>query len=354
MIVARFASSIAAVLLVAACASADQPPVEPAGPVPVAAKPPPTVPAPAASPPAESTAPPPGTLPDGSLPTLAGAAPDAGLAVAAGGVVDWLPAVGRVRDDARTSAPWIASFTGEASARWSLAPALEVQGIVIDGTVELVDEAEAAVASSGSPASRPPPRTLGRWSAFRAPGGAVTLRAQGGAAARVVLFAATRDGSPVGAILRDPEAGPAPRKLPAGKGKGRPMPLEVVDLHDRAALRWGAGKLEARIAWDGKEPAAALDVIVFAPDAAVGEHAHPGAWECLLPLRVAGEVIVDGKPQRVIAGVPTCIPPDVKHAWKPAGTEPLIAIQVYAPAGAEQRFRDLAAKAGPAPVAPAR
>ena len=158
----------------------------------------------------------------------------------------------------------------------------------------------------------------------------------------MVLFAATRDGSPIGALLRDPESGPAPRRLPSAS-TARPMPLEIADLHDRAALRWAGGRLQAHIAWDGKEQAAALDLLVFAPDAAVGEHAHPGAWECLLPLRVAGDVVIEGTPQAVRPGEATCIPPDVKHAWRPAGSEPLIAIQVYAPAGAEQRFRDLAA-----------
>jgi hypothetical protein len=61
-------------------------------------------------------------------------------------------------------------------------------------------------------------------------------------------------------------------------------------------------------------------------------------------------MIVDGKPQKVSPGVAACIAPDVKHAWKPAGTEPLLAIQFYAPAGAEQRFKTLAEKDAAAPT----
>lgn len=276
----------------------------------------------------------PGALPDGTLPSLAGVLPGVGVAVPPGGVLDWVPPAARLRDDARTTAPWIARLEGDAMARWSPAPALEVQGVVLDGAIALTDRA----ATNGAAATR----VLRRWGAFRAPGAAIAIAAAEGAPARIVLFAATRDGSPVGRILRDPESGPAPRRLPGAAA--RPMPLEVADLHDRAALRWAGGRLEARIAWDGKDQAAALDVILFAPDAAVGEHTHPGAWECLLPLRAAGDVILDGAARAVRPGVTTCFPPDVAHAWKPAGTEPLIAIQVYAPAGAEQRFRDLAAR----------
>lgn len=330
--------ALAALSVVAGCGGATSPVVAPpqGGDAPtssVAVPPPPVAsapPGPAAPGPRPAV---PGATPEGSLPALSGILPGAGVVVPAGGVVDWLPPVARLRPDARTSAPWIARLEGDAIARWSAAPALEVQGLVLDGSVALLDAA----------VEPPTPRSLGRWSAFRAPGAALSLRSADGKPARVVLFAATRDGSPVGALLRDPESGPPPRRLPAAP-KARPMPLEIADLQDRAALRWGGGRLQARIAWDGKEQAAALDLLVFAPEAAVGEHTHPGAWECLLPLRVAGDVIVDGTPQPVRPGEATCIPPDVKHAWKPAGTEPLWAIQVYAPAGAEQRFRDLAVK----------
>lgn len=327
---------VAAVAAVVGCGGPASPSAAPAAsalfaPIEVPPSPAASVPAPPASAPSAAA---PGALPDGTLPSLAGVLPGAGIAVPAGGVVDWVPPMARLRADSRTTAPWMARLEGEAVARWSAAPALEVQGVVLDGSVSLLD----------ATVEPPTPRTLGRWSVFRAPGGALSVRSADGAPARVVLFAATRDGSPVGALLRDPEAGPAPRRLPSAS-KPRPMPLEIADLHDRAALRWAGGRLEARIAWDGKEQAAALDLLVFAPDAAVGEHTHPGAWECLLPLRVAGDVVIEGTPQAVRPGEATCIPPDVKHAWRPAGTEPLIAIQVYAPAGAEQRFRDLAAKA---------
>ncbi len=339
---APWASAVMALLATGCGATTTTTPPAPTS-VATLAPPPPSPAAPVPASPV-AVAPP---LPNGTLPTLGGVAPEAGLAVGASGVDDWLPAAARVGDAAPISAPWIAKLEGEGATRWSLSPSLEVQGIVLDGTVELLDATDAAA----------PPRALVRWTAFRAPGGAVTLRAARGAPARVVLVMATRDGSPVGKLLRDPESGPAPRRIPVGK-KARPMPLEIADLHDRAALRWGGGKLEARIAWDGKAQAAALDAIIFAATAAVGEHAHPGAWECLMPLRAAGEVIVAGVPQAVVPGVATCIPPDVTHAWKPAGTEPLVAIQIYAPAGAEQRFRELAAKdlaaAPPAPAAPAK
>ena len=46
----------------------------------------------------------------------------------------------------------------------------------------------------------------------------------------------------------------------------------------------------------------------------------------------------------VRAGIVTCIPGGVRHAWKPSGKAPFLAIQVYALPGPEQRFKKLAGK----------
>ena len=52
----------------------------------------------------------------------------------------------------------------------------------------------------------------------------------------------------------------------------------------------------------------------------------------------AGEELV-----AIRAGALASVPPGMPHGWKPAGKAPLLAIQVYAPPGPEQRFKKLAA-----------
>jgi mannose-6-phosphate isomerase-like protein (cupin superfamily) len=53
-----------------------------------------------------------------------------------------------------------------------------------------------------------------------------------------------------------------------------------------------------------------------------------------------GDVRVEVRPGTVVT-----IPMGVKHAWKPSGKAPFVAIQVYAPPGPEQRYLKLAGKA---------
>lgn len=233
--------------------------------------------------------------------------------------------------DAYAAKPWLVNLAKGASTAYPAAD-VEVQGVVLDGSIQLRDDTKGGAA----------PQKLDAWTAFRAPGAAITMASFDDGAARVVLFVTSPDKKPLAKILPDDKA-PAPRRPPPSAAP-RKAPIEVVDLQARPPYRWNKATLEARIAWTTTGVPAALDAIVFAPGAAVAEHAHEGAWECLFPLRAAGDVVVDGKPQKVSPGVATCIAPGTKHAWKPAGTEPLWAIQFYAPAGAEQRFKILAAE----------
>jgi mannose-6-phosphate isomerase-like protein (cupin superfamily) len=41
-------------------------------------------------------------------------------------------------------------------------------------------------------------------------------------------------------------------------------------------------------------------------------------------------------------GMVVAIPKGALHAWEPAGSKPLIALQIYVPPGPEQRFKKLA------------
>jgi hypothetical protein len=115
-------------------------------------------------------------------------------------------------------------------------------------------------------------------------------------------------------------------------------------------LSWNGGALRARILFDGpSHQRASLTVLVAGARTPVPEHIHPDSYELLTPLLADGMVRVlgahDGQlgHQSVVRpGDPQVIPAAVRHAWVPAGTVPLVAVQSYAPAGPEQRFRALA------------
>ena len=244
------------------------------------------------------------------------------------------PADASLGGEAYVSKPWLSSLAKGASTGYPAAE-VEIQGVVIDGSIQLRDDTKGGAE----------PQKLDAWTAFRAPGAAITMASFGESAARIVLFVTSPDKKPLAKILPDalahPPGAPPPGRRPPPSAAPRKAPIEVVDLQARQPYRWNKGALEARVAWTTTGVPAALDALVFAPDAAVAEHTHDGAWECLFPLRAAGDVVIDGTAQKVSPGVATCIAPGTKHAWKPAGTEPLWAIQFYAPAGAEQRFKTL-------------
>lgn len=69
--------------------------------------------------------------------------------------------------------------------------------------------------------------------------------------------------------------------------------------------------------------------------AKVAEHTHE-ASETLVVLDGAGVVTIDGKKYAVKAGDTIHIPKGVKHAAE--ATTRFVAVQIYAPAGPEQRF----------------
>jgi mannose-6-phosphate isomerase-like protein (cupin superfamily) len=111
----------------------------------------------------------------------------------------------------------------------------------------------------------------------------------------------------------------------------------------RAAV---APKLE----WAGRTMSAHLDVSTpelylgrLEGTAAVAEHSHAGSWEVLAVLEAKGSLVVDGTEIRVGPRQIVVIPPGAAHAWKPEPGSRLVAVQMYAPPGPEQRFVALAA-----------
>jgi mannose-6-phosphate isomerase-like protein (cupin superfamily) len=137
---------------------------------------------------------------------------------------------------------------------------------------------------------------------------------------------------------------------------GSQAQLVTSDLVTLEDLSWANGAMHARIAFDATvSPNASLGVLFASDDAAVAEHQHAGAWEVLAAVSASGRLHLPAQtvettsqqlPERsrtVTAGTIAYVPAGVRHAWLPDGTHPLVAIQVYSPAGSEQRFRALAA-----------
>jgi mannose-6-phosphate isomerase-like protein (cupin superfamily) len=252
------------------------------------------------------------------------------------------PEVEKHLDGAATAIVWDQTIADKAQIRLPADEGVEIAGVVLDGVVELHPDDKAT-----------PKETLAvRWMGFRAPGAGLSIASTGGKPARVLLALATRPGEgPLAAHLArlDKDA----KKL---AWKARPKGFGAIDFEKAADLAWGGGAYHARIGWEASgaddHPALVIDTLRFSKDAAVAEHAHDKERECLAVLEGAGELITkprgpDGpaSPIALVPGAVACVDAGVRHAYRPAGTMPLLAIQVYTPPGPEQRFKKLAGKA---------
>jgi mannose-6-phosphate isomerase-like protein (cupin superfamily) len=77
--------------------------------------------------------------------------------------------------------------------------------------------------------------------------------------------------------------------------------------------------------------------------ASVPEHVHDTSTEILIALEASGTMIVDGKAQHLGSRQVVAVPPGAKHSWIPDAGSKLVAFQMYAPPGPEERFKALAA-----------
>lgn len=154
----------------------------------------------------------------------------------------------------------------------------------------------------------------------------------------------------VTAIARRPGAGPA--RFPAsssddcaiGAGHDDPLrrPLRISSVATTPPLLAAGGALEVRILLDpegaGAE-AGALSWLEGAPALAIPEHLHHGAAEILLVEDGEGTMRVGEREIHVRPGAAIYVPEDTLHSFRSSGARPLRAIQIYSPAGPEQRFR---------------
>jgi mannose-6-phosphate isomerase-like protein (cupin superfamily) len=349
------ACSLAAVLAVAGCndpprtAAPDASPGDPSNAS--SASPPSSAPPPDASPPASPPAP-----IDAALPALTAAAPPA-LDRRAECAKETCTLAHLVPDEVRPAlsdgAPlvvWEQAIGERAAVVFPRDEAVEVMGVVLDGTLDL------------TPMEAPTARTVGgRWAGFRAPGGGVTLGGTGGKAARVALvIAVTEAGVGLGAHLDRRDRPGAP---PSWSWKVRRKRVDTFSFTDRPDVSWGGGAYHARIGWEASkyrlgeggqgrnvddQPAAVVDLLHFSADADLAEHGHEQSWETLVVLEGDGAVTRKGASgdERTPArpGSIFTFPRAARHAWKPSGKAPFLAIQVLAPPGPEQRFKKLAGK----------
>lgn len=238
-----------------------------------------------------------------------------------------------VDDGASTLPPvnvWVQWIRPGASVHVPSDPSLDLLGVTLVGTARL----EGSPPSEGTPLRAPP------WTAFRFSNAGAVLRSADGRPVAVLLATAhTLDAAP---------GAPSAREVPAGAH------VVTRDLSTVETLSWADGAMHARIAFDaGDSPRASLELLFASDDAPVAEHAHPGTWEALvvfsaaghlhLPTQRVGDRALSERNRTVTQGAIVYVPADVRHAWMPDGTHPLVAVQFYAPAGPEARFRTLAA-----------
>jgi quercetin dioxygenase-like cupin family protein len=141
-------------------------------------------------------------------------------------------------------------------------------------------------------------------------------------------------------VIRDPAKvkvevakGPGSRPVVTSLGKVEALPVVLPD---------NAGKARVRILLDEEKTgssAFALSLVEFAPGAAPPRHTHPGSEEFLYVLAGGGTLTVGSEDMSFGPEHTLYIPANQPHGAKFTGQEPTVAVQIYAPAGPEQRFK---------------
>lgn len=242
------------------------------------------------------------------------------------------------REDGATTLPpamaWVHVIRPQATLRIPRWRDVDLLGVVLVGDARV----------ERRPLQRAVSQPMTAWTAFFASeGGVVIQSASPSPTALLLVTAATTPGQAT--VIADTDA-------------PRPTAPVTRDLRTLDDLAWGGGATHARIAFEAPlSTRASLGMLFASDDAPVPEHDHATAWETLavfsaaghlhLPAR-EGDVPLAARDRTVTAGSIVYVPSGVRHGWRPDGTHPLLAVQVYAPGGPEQRFRALA-QGGAAP-----
>ncbi|HEX8790915.1 MAG TPA: hypothetical protein VF765_08170 [Polyangiaceae bacterium] len=178
-------------------------------------------------------------------------------------------------------------------------------------------------------------KRLWRWNAARVPGLGAMVECKEPTRAIFVL------------ITRTPGSTLAQAGAPGQKvdWSTRPAPVTSVEIDKQPDLAWGGGAYHARTGFE--DGSASLGSLMASKSAAVPQNVHDHEWEILAILSGDGTLVrtppggkEDDTP--IAPGTFASIAPGVPHAYRPAGTSPLIAVQLFSPPGPEQRFKKLA------------
>jgi mannose-6-phosphate isomerase-like protein (cupin superfamily) len=179
-------------------------------------------------------------------------------------------------------------------------------------------------------------KRLWRWNAGRVPGLGAMVESKEPTRAILVLVA-NAPGRSLG------QAAAQGQKVGWTK---RPAPVTSVEIDQQPDLAWGGGAYHARLGFEAGS--ASLGSLVASKSAAIAQHVHEHEWEILAILSGDGTLVrtVAGREDDtpIAAGTFASIAPGVPHAYRPAGSSPLVAVQIFLPPGPEQRFKSLAAR----------
>ena len=180
-------------------------------------------------------------------------------------------------------------------------------------------------------------KRLWRWNAARVPGLGAMVECKEPTRAIFVLVTNT-PGTTLG------QAGTPGQKVDWTK---RPAPVASVELDKQPDLSWGGGAYHARLGFE--DGSASLGTLMASKNAPVRQNVHDREWEILAVLSGEGTLVrtpASGEDDTPIAaGTFASVAPGVPHAYRPAGTSPLVAVQLFLPPGPEQRFKSLASGA---------
>lgn len=140
-------------------------------------------------------------------------------------------------------------------------------------------------------------------------------------------------------VIRDP----AKAVVPAGAR------LAVESVDKATAYPQPGGKIKVRMLFEpssSDSSAVSLSVLEASPGAEIPRHTHSGSAEILYILSGAGEIQIGSEKLAFGADQAIHLPENQPHAAKFTGSEKAVVLQIYAPAGPEQRFKG-------APSAPA-
>jgi mannose-6-phosphate isomerase-like protein (cupin superfamily) len=125
-------------------------------------------------------------------------------------------------------------------------------------------------------------------------------------------------------------------------GEGTTPVIHVARAGDAKDLAWANGAMHAHIDFE-KDASPDIYVGRLEGTAPVAEHDHGPSWEVLCAIQGSGTFTIDGVPTHLADHTIIAVPPGRRHSWQPDPGSKLVAVQVYAPRGPEQRFRALAA-----------